>query len=136
MFFINKTKIKIGELKPTKPTDYSVGNEYLIDEIKNKGYDNDRSKILVDKDLKIIDGHHRTELIKKNYGIEKQVEVHKIGISNKLFWSIFYLIFLISPIFILLSFIFNSLVSLPINTLKKYINGFKRSRSRNQRDIE
>lgn len=136
MFFLTKTKIKIGELKPTKKTDFSVGNEYLINDIKNKGYDNDKSKILVDSHLKIIDGHHRAELIKKNYGEDKEVIVNKIGFPNFLFWIVFYVVFLLSPIFILLSFVFNYTLSFPINILKKYINGFKKSRSRNTRDTE
>jgi hypothetical protein len=135
MYLFRTIKVKIGELSPIKKTNYELKkNEYLIEEIDKNGYKNNKGKILVDRNLKIIDGHHRTELIIKKYGEGKEVFVNQIFIPQKVFFLFFYIIFLFSPIISFINFIIRDVIFSPIKILKKYFNGFKKNRSRDKRD--
>ena len=135
MYLFRTIKVEIGQLSPIKQTNYKLkNNEYLIDEISKNGYKNNKGNILVDRNFKIIDGHHRRELIIKNYGEKKEVIVNQIFIPQKVFFIFFYIIFILSPIVSLINFIIREVLFSPIKIFKKYFNGFKKSRTRNKRD--
>ena len=97
-------KIKIGDLISTKKLNFKKA-KVTSHEIESKGYDPKKGKILIDKNNKIIDGHHRTFLIKTYHGPEYKILVNKVSVSKFIFDLFFYLSFIVVvPIRVLVMF--------------------------------
>lgn len=128
MFLYRKTNVRVGDLKPSKKNIKNF-DSFLVDDIQKKGYDNNKSRITVDLDFKIIDGHHRFYLIKNKYGEDKIITVDKLYIPYFLFFILFIFFYIIFyPIIFLLNLFFTDGFNLII---KKNYDGLKKSRRRN-----
>ena len=104
MKLFKETKIKIGDLISTKKLNFKKA-KVTSHEIESKGYDPKKGKILIDKNNKIIDGHHRTFLIKTYHGPEYKILVNKVSVSKFIFDLFFYLSFIVVvPIRVLVMF--------------------------------
>jgi hypothetical protein len=89
MKLFNEVEIKVGDLKTTKKLNFKKARIKSA-EIESGGYNPEKGKILIDKNNKIIDGHHRTFLIKTYYGFEYKIIVKKVMISKFIFDILFY----------------------------------------------
>lgn len=104
MKLFKDTEVKVGDLITTKKLNFKKA-KVTSDEIEAKGYDPKKGKILIDKNNKIIDGHHRTFLIKTYNGPDYKIVVSKVNINKFIFDCFFYLSFIVViPIRVLVIF--------------------------------
>lgn len=136
MFLTNKQKIMVGKLIPTKDIEFDDSKNELTIDISSKKFSENKGEILVDRNNKIIDGHHRVFLLKKYYGDEYIITIEKLLVPKLIYFiSVFSLAYTLTGISFLIEKIF-FLIKKIIKTPKKYFNGFKKSRSRNKRYTE
>jgi len=90
----------------------------LYEDIKENGFDYKKSNIWVTSDYHIINGHHRHQILKKLYGEDFKVKIHRLPINKLTFSIITFLLFItILPILILFYL---------INRLIKILRNFKK----------
>jgi hypothetical protein len=136
MFLTNKQKIMVGKLIPTKEIEFDDSKNELTIDISSKKFSENKGEILVDRNNKIIDGHHRVFLLKKYYGDEYIITIEKLLVPKLIYFiSVFSIAYTLIGISFLIEKIF-FLIKKIIKTPKKYFNGFKKSRSRNKRYTE
>ena len=54
MFLTRKRKIKVGNLKFTKKTEFDESKTELVDDLSNKKFDETKGRILVERKNKIL----------------------------------------------------------------------------------
>jgi hypothetical protein len=136
MFLTNKQKIMVGKLIPTKEIEFDDSKNELTIDISSKKFSENKGEILVDRNNKIIDGHHRVFLLKKYYGDDYTITIEKLLVPKLIYFiSVFSIAYTLIGISFLIEKIF-FLIKKIIKTPKKYFNGFKKSRSRNKRYTE
>lgn len=136
MFLTNKQKIMVGKLIPTKEIEFDDSKNELTIDISSKKFSNNKGEILVDRNNKIIDGHHRVFLLKKHYGDEYIITIEKLLVPKLIYYIS---VFSLAYFFIGISFFIEKtfyVIKTIIKILIKYFNEFKKSRSRNKRDTE
>lgn len=136
MFLTNKQKIMVGKLIPTKEIEFDDSKNELTIDISSKKFSNNKGEILVDRNNKIIDGHHRVFLLKKHYGDEYIITIERLLVPKLIYYIS---VFSLAYFFIGISFFIEKtfyVIKTIIKILIKYFNEFKKSRSRNKRDTE
>jgi len=127
MFLTNKQKIMVGKLIPTKEIEFDDSKNELTIDISSKKFSENKGEILVDRNNKIIDGHHRVFLLKKYYGDEYIITIEKLLVPKLIYFiSVFSLAYTLIGISFLIEKIF-FLIKKIIKTPKKYFNEFKKS---------
>jgi len=109
----NSMVVKLGDIKLTKTRLYWSKRHDGLKESVTKNYNSDNG-LLISKDMKLIDGHHRYHFLIEEYGNDYEIKV-KQSKFNFIHVKIFGLVFL--PIVVLSLFIL-----LPIITI---IHGIK-----------
>ncbi len=126
----------VGKLIPTKEIEFDDSKNELTIDISSKKFSENKGEILVDRNNKIIDGHHRVFLLKKYYGDDYTITIEKLLVPKLIYFiSVFSIAYTLIGISFLIEKIF-FLIKKIIKTPKKYFNGFKKSRSRNKRYTE
>ena len=129
MFLTRKRKIKVGNLKFTKKTEFDESKTELVDDLSNKKFDEKKGRILVDRKNKIMDGHHRVHLLKEHYGDDHIVTVEKLLVHKITYYAI---IFSFAHILMDLMSIIEGTWYIP----KKIKNGIKEIIRRNKGDTK
>jgi len=129
MFLTRKRKIKVGNLKFTKNTEFDESKKELINDLSNKKFDEKKGRILVDRKNKIMDGHHRVHLLKEHYGDDHIVTVKKLLVHKIIYYAIVF-----SLAHILMDFM--SVIEGIWYTPKKIKNGIEKIIRRNTRNTE
>lgn len=136
MFLTNKQKIMVGKLIPTKEIEFDDSKDELTIDISSKKFSDNKGEILVDRNNKIIDGHHRVFLLKKYYGDEYIITIEKLLVPKLIYYIS---VFSLAYFFIGISFFIEKtfyVIKTIIKILIKYFNEFKKNRSRNKRDTK
>jgi hypothetical protein len=128
MFLTRKRKIKVGNLKFTKKTEFDESKTELVDDLSNKKFDETKGRILVDRKNKIMDGHHRVHLLKEHYGDDHIVTVEKLLVHKITYYAI---VFSLAHILMDLMTIIEGIWYMP----KKIKNGIKEIIRRNKGNI-
>ncbi len=128
MFLTRKRKIKVGNLKFTKNTEFDESKKELINDLSNKKFDETKGRILVDRKNKIMDGHHRVHLLKEHYGDDHIVTVEKLLVHKITYYAI---VFSLAHILMDLMTIIEGIWYMP----KKIKNGIKEIIRRNKGNI-
>jgi hypothetical protein len=119
-FLIQRVKVKLKELKKRDKKIVWRKKHNGFKEVILKKYD-ENNPILISKDMKIMDGHHRFQILIDEYGGEYEIYVNKLKIN--FIQSIFFII-LTSPLAIIL-FVFFSPILLFKFLLRKLISQVK-----------
>lgn len=109
--------VKLGSIKPTKTKLHWEKRHNGLKESVIKNYDSNNG-LLISKDMKIIDGHHRYHFLIEEYGEDYELKV-KQSKFNFIYVKMFGVIFF--PIVVLSLFIILPIITL-MNLIKLIIN--------------
>ena len=88
------TKVKLSEIEKPKNLSWNKKQLRLKKELISKPL---KHPLIISKDMKLLDGNHRYEILLNNFGEEHEIVVRKISITKRVYNL---LVILFSPILI------------------------------------